>query len=518
MLPVAINSISATGGRLREVWHLAVGVVALVVVTIIYRGLVGITNPTVVGLSYLLVILLIAAASTFRVAVAASVAAVLTLNYYFLPPVGTLTIADPEYWVALAVFLAVSFVASRLSLVARQRADDATARRDELGRLFDLSRDILLTTDSRDAVDGLARHMARRFGLEYICICLPGSDEWHLHESGSGVILDQHELDLALATARGALEFDAHTRTYGGHRRVVTDAGMELLLVPLRLGTRAVGLLATAGRPVDPGTLDAIAGLAAIAIERVKFLEERQAAERVRQGAELKSALLASLGHDLKTPLTAITVAANNLRASWLTEAQRVEQLDVVVSEVERLNRLFQNIVDMARIDTDGVNAEREWVHPSDIVDAAVQQVQRALRDHQLEIEADTAKVVQVDPRLTSAALAHLVENAGHYSPAGTTIMITARVGDDGLTLAVRDHGPGIGAQDLPRLFERFYRGANARKLAFGTGMGLAITRGLLAAQGGRVWAENLPGGGACFTMLVPTTSRAATAPETVTP
>jgi len=514
---VATNSNARTSGWLREVWHLAAGALALAAVTVTYRGLVGITNPTVVGLSYLLVILLIAAASTFRVAVAASVAAVITLNYYFLPPVGTLVVADPEYWVALAVFLAVSFVASQLSLVARQRADDATERRDELNRLFDLSRDILLTTDSRAAVDDLARYVARRFSLDYVCICLPGSAVWHLHQSGSGVTLDPHELDVALATARGALEFDANTRTYGGHRRVVTDVGIEVLLVPLRLGTRAVGLLATAGRLVDPGTLDAIAGLGAIAIERVKFLEERQAAERVRQGAELKSALLASLSHDLKTPLTAITVAANNLRASWLTEAQRVEQMDVVVAEVERLNRLFQNIVDMARIDTDGVNAEREWVHPSEIIDAAVQQVQHVLQDHALEIKADETPDVQVDPRLTSAALAHLLENAGHYSPAGTAITITARVDDGALTMAVADRGPGIGGQDLPHLFERFYRGANARKLAFGTGMGLAITRGLLAAQAGRVWAENLPGGGSCFTLLVPTASRPATAPDAET-
>jgi two-component system sensor histidine kinase KdpD len=504
------TAMAGGGGRWRECWHLAAGTLALAAMTFTYRGLAGITNPTVVGLSFLLVILLIAAASTFRVAVAASVTAVLSLNYYFLPPVGTLNIADPDYWLALAVFLTVSFVASRLSLVARQRADDATARRDELSRLFDLSRDILLTTDSRDAVTVFAAYMARRFGLDYVCICLPGADDWHLHRSGADVTLERRDLDLALATAKGALEFDAETRTYGGHRRVATASGVEVLLVPLRLGTRAVGLLATAGRTVEPGALDAIAGLAAIAIERVKFLEERQSAERHRQEAELKSALLASLGHDLKTPLTAITVAANNLSASWLTESQRVEQLDVVVSEVERLNRLFQNIVDMARIDTDGVNAEREWVHPTDIVEAAAQQVQHALLQHDLHIHADSAPIVQVDPRLTSAALAHLLENAGRYAPAGTPIVVTARVASDALTVSVQDSGPGISAQDLPHLFDRFYRGVNARRLAFGTGMGLAITRGLLAAQGGRVWAENAPGGGACFTLQIPAATRDA--------
>ena len=495
----------------REIVVCGAGIAAVAGVTVLFRGWFDVHSPTVVALSYLLVILLVAAASTLRAAIGTSVLAILALNYFFIPPVGTFTIADPENWVALLVFLTVSFVASRLSLVARQRADDATARRDELARLFDLSRDILLTTDSHDAIDGLVRHMARRFGLEYVSICLPGAERWHLYESGSGVTLDQHELDMALATARGTLEFDAETRSYGGHRRIAIETGTEGSIVPLRLGTRAVGLLVTAGRAVDPGTLDAIAGLAAIAIERVKFLEERQAAERVRQGAELKSALLASLGHDLKTPLTAITVAANNLRAAWLTEAQRVEQLDVVLSEVDRLNRLFQNIVDMARIDTGGVNAEPEWVHPSDIVDAAVQQVQQSLAGHELEVVDSGDTAVHVDPRLASAALAHLLENAGQYSPPGTAITVTATIEAETLTLAVRDRGRGIASGDLQFLFERFYRGADARRRAFGTGMGLAITRGLLAALHGHVWADNHPEGGALFTMRFPAPSRPST-------
>jgi two-component system, OmpR family, sensor histidine kinase KdpD len=119
-------------------------------------------------------------------------------------------------------------------------------------------------------------------------------------------------------------------------------------------------------------------------------------------------------------------------------------------------------------------------------------------------LDVDTAESAQVDPRLTSAALAHLLENAGQYSPAGSPITVSARVDASGLSLSVRDHGPGIDPQDAQRLFEQFYRGARAQHRSFGTGMGLAITRGLLAAQGGRVWAENHPDGGAVFTLSVP--------------
>ena len=491
-----------------EAWHVAAAVAALAVFTAAYVGGVGVSNPTVVGLSYLLIVLLVAAVSTLRVAVAASVLALLLLNYFFMPPVGTFTLEDPQNWVALFVFLAVSLVASRLSLTARSRAEEALARRDELGRLFDLSRDILLTTESREAIDELTRHMARRFGLDYVGICLPDPGGWRVHGSSDTVTLDRSELDRALASARGALEFDSFTRSYGGHRTSTLPDGIAVTLVPLRLGMRAVGLLAAAGRQLEPGTLDAIAGLTAIAIERTKMLEERREAERVRQGAELKTALLASLGHDLKTPLTAIAVAAGNLRATGSSAELRRDQLDVIGLEVAHLNRLFQNIVDMARIETGAVDAEREWVHPTDIVDAAVRQVQHALQSHPLELDVDTPRSAQVDPRLTSNALAHLLENAGQYAPAGTPITVTASVDGAGLTLSVRDRGPGIAPQDVEHLFEQFYRGAGAQHRSFGTGMGLAITRGLLAAEGGRVWAENHPDGGACFTMSIPTPAR----------
>jgi len=498
----------------REWGFLAAGVAALGAITLIYADWLKIENATVVGLTYLLVILLVAAAATLRVAVTTSLFALLAFNYFFLAPVRTFTIADPLNWFALFAFLVVSVVASRLSLVARQRADEATTRRDEMGRLFDLSRDILLATDARDAVDVLVRYVSRRFNLDHVTICLPAAGGWKLHESGGGLTLDQAVLDIAMASARGTLEFDAQTRTYGGHRLVRSAEGLKVWLVPLRLGMRAVGLLAASGREMEPGSLDALAGLAAIAIERAKLLEERQDAERVRQSAELKSALLSSLGHDLKTPLTAITAAAGNVRAQWGDEIQRREQLDIITAEVSRLNRLFQNIVEMARIETGAVDAEHEWVFPSDIVEAAVQQVQQALAGHEIDVACGGDVVVHVDPRLTSAALAHLLENAGQYSPAGSAITVSATVDADTLTMAVRDRGPGINSEDLQFLFERFYRGADARRRAFGTGMGLAITRGLLAAQHGHVWAENHADGGALFTMKIPAPSRASTVPH----
>src|SRR3954468_19677839 len=340
-----------------ELRTLLIGLSALGALTGLYVSWLHLSNPTIVSLSFLLVVLVVATMSTRRVAIATSIGAAFCFNFFFLAPVGTLRIADPQNLAELFTLLAVSLLASHLSSQVRE-------------------------------------------------------------------------------------------------------------------------------------------------------------AQVLRRAAELKSALLESLSHALKTPLTAVTVAANNLNAESLTAAERTEQAAIVRAELDRLNRLFEDIVDMARIETRAVAAEREWVQPAEIIEAAARQVEPACGGHHLEIDvgADRA-LVHVDPRLTSAALAHVLENAGQYSPAGSTIdiniLVDAAAGE--LRIAVRDRGMGIEAHEQQRVFERSYRGAEAQVQRFGTGMGLAIARGLVAAEGGRIWASNHPEGGAVVTIAVPAASRAAT-------
>jgi two-component system sensor histidine kinase KdpD len=496
----------------RDSIHFVLGLTGIVAVTLIYR--LGIkTNATTVALSYLLVVLFVAAAARLWVGVGTSIMAMIAFNFFFLPPVGTFRIADPQNWVSLFAFLAVSLVASRLSAVARDQQREALNRRDELARLFDLSRDVLLTTDSDDAISVLARHIALRFQLGYVAICLPDGKDFRRYESGASPnhVITIDDLRRTLSQANQTIEFDARRRTYVGHE-VVGSRGHTVRLVPLRLGSRAIGLLATAGRTIEPGTLDTLASVVAIAIERAHFLEERKQAELAQRSAELKSALLSSLAHDLRTPLTAIRVAASNLHASWLTELQRVEQSDIVLVEVERLTRLFQNILEMTRIDAGAIAPERQWVHPLEIIEAAQGHVEYTLRDHTLEVRnGSNGTVVNLDPRLTSAALAHLLENAAQYSPPGSAITVEHHLTDEGLLIAVEDNGAGIASAELTRVFERFYRGGQSRRHISGTGMGLSITRGLLAAENGRVWAENRPEGGSRFSILIPAEVRQTT-------
>jgi len=466
-------------------------------------------SPTTAALALLLAVLGAATLARLRTAIAVSLLAMLTLNFFFLPPVGTLTIADPQNWIALFAFLVVAVIASNLSAAAQDRARDAIARRNEVTRLFDLTRDVLLTTETAGAIEVLARHVARRFELSGVAVCLPGEHGWRIHQGGSDeVALDVTDLNTALAKARGTLEFDARQRAYGGHVRV--GDRHDVIIVPLRHGTKAVGLLAAASSTLDIGTLDAVAGVVAIAIERAQFLGERDAAALVRQKADLAATLLASLSHDLRTPLTAITVAVENLRSDLPTHERRA-QAGAAMAELERLTRLFQDILDMARIDAEAIRIERQWVTAADVVDAAVAHVRHAVEGHGLRVVADADMEVEIDPRLTSVALAHVIENAAHYSPVDKPIVVDARVTGDGLHISVTDQGPGLDASELEHLFERFYRGRTGRQTTFGTGMGLSITRGLLSAAGGRIWAENAPDAGAMFSLAVPGSIRAAT-------
>jgi two-component system sensor histidine kinase KdpD len=474
------------------------------------------TNPTIVALTLILVVLMVAARAPRWVAVTTSVVAMLVFNFFFLPPVGTFTIADPMNWVALFTFLAVSLVASHLSAVARSRTEEAVVRRDELARLFDVSRDVLLVTESRQALESLARSIARRFDLDWVAIALPIGESWDVCGAGvAPLTLTPAQLSDVFAPTTAVLEFDAQARTYAGHRTIPVD-GRDVHFIPLRVGTTPVGLFATSGRAVEAGTLDALGGIVSLAVERAQFLDDRKTGELVKQSDALKTTLLASIGHDLRTPLTAIRVAAANIQSPLMTDADRHDQSELILTEAERLNRLFQNILEMARIDAGAVAAEHRWVHPSEIIAAARDQAGQSLSRHEIRVEVTNDVPVRLDPRLTASALAQLLENAAQYTPSGASIHVSSSVSDAGLKLSVRDHGPGIAAADLPHLFDRFYRGTAAQGRATGTGMGLWIARGLLAVENGRVWAENCPEGGAEFTIVVPAEAKPAETSEAI--
>jgi two-component system sensor histidine kinase KdpD len=200
--------------------------------------------------------------------------------------------------------------------------------------------------------------------------------------------------------------------------------------------------------------------------------------------------------------------------SSDLSPGDRAEQAALIHAEVQHLTRLFNNVLEMARLDAGAVAAATRAVHPSEIIAAARDQVAQTLRHHPVDVDIDDDRPVHLDPRLTATALAHVLENAAQYTPEGSPIVVFARRSSGALEISVRDRGAGISRADLPHLFDRFYRGAAAQARASGTGMGLWIARGLLAAAGGRIWAENNPDRGATFTINVPNVPISAAAPS----
>jgi two-component system, OmpR family, sensor histidine kinase KdpD len=469
----------------RDFTVLAGSVVAIAALIALLREFPHI-SPTTVALTLLLVVLAAATLARLVIALMVSVLAMLALNFFFLPPLGTFTIADPQNWVGLFVFLVVAIIASNLSAAAQERTREAITRRNEVTRLFELTRDVLLTTDTADAIPALTRHVARRFELSRVAICLPAADDgWHMYQGGRDQIqIAENVMNTVLAQARQAQDLGFHAWTDRGNVCVGTgDDGVSI--VPLRHGAKAIGLLAVGAPGLHAGTMDAIAGVVAIAIERAQFLVERDNAELVRQKADLAATLLATLSHDFRTPLTTIRVAVENV-CGEIAETDRRAQAQLAIAELDRLTRLFQDILDMARIDAAAIPIERQWVTPADIVDAAMAHVRHALDGRTVNVEGDAEFEVAVDPRLASGALSHLLENAAQYSRRDDDIVVLARTDHDGLHVSVTDHGPGLDPRELDQLFDRFFRGRTARKLSPGTGMGLAITRGLLGAAGGR--------------------------------
>ena len=364
--PMKVVMSSRRLGNGRNLAWLAGGVLSTGLVAVVLRTLPAV-SPTTVALSLLLLVLATATAAALWVSILLSIVAMLTLNFFFLPPVGTFRISDVQNWVALVVFLAVAVSASQLSAVATARAAEAAARESQLAT-------------------------------------------------------------------------------------------------------------------------------------------ERAETELARRRANLASALLASIGHDVRTPLTAALVALTNVQDSGSAE-ERGEHAAVAHAALNRLSRMLEDVLEMARIAANAIPIDRQWVTASDVIDAAVAHVGRALDAHPFEVHANDAHAVYIDPRLTARAVSYLLDNAARYAPAATEVTIHASVDRAGLRLVVADRGPGLPFPEIEQVFAPSFRGVAATAQP-ATGMGLAIARGLLEAQHGTVHAANRPGGGAEFELVVPGPSR----------
>jgi len=344
----------------------------------LYHLVLGVNNTTV-ALTLLLAILWISARWGLAEAIAASVAAVLGFNFYFLPPVGKLTIDDPQNWVALGAFLATAVTASQLSAHARRRAADAESRRLEIERLYALVQAMILSGNPRKAMREFANRVVQVFGCGAVAFYYAPADEIVRTGPESNVVSD---LGLRAAAELDDLSLDAPSAT---------------AVAPVRLGLRPLGSVALAGNLPSEQTIRAIMNLAAITIEKARALEDASHSEAARQSETLKSALLDSLAHDIKTPLTSIKAAVTALLGSGAAPDR--ELLTIIDEEADRLNSLAAEVVEMARIEAGKLHLEKRRLTAAELISAALSDLRPALKGRPVELRApEGLPAAEADP------------------------------------------------------------------------------------------------------------------------
>jgi two-component system, OmpR family, sensor histidine kinase KdpD len=456
------------------------------IISVIYRSVLH-ANPTTVALTFIVAVLVIAAAWGFTYSAFTSVLATACFNFFFLPPLGTWTISDPQNWVALAVFLISGIIASHLSDKARRQTLTAENRRRDVERLYSFSQHLLLKENIFELLNDIPRQIVDEFSVTAAAVLLNARQQVYYSDASAHRLISADEL--RAVSARGEP---------GG------DAARGVVFTPLRVGVRPVGSFAIIGS-MSRETVEAVASMIAIAVERAGAVEKLSHAEASRESEQLRSALLDAVTHEFRTPLTSIKAAASTLASSvQLDEDGRRDLIAVVEEEADRLNRLVGEAAEMAQLDAQKVQLEFETVDVRAPINAALRDLEPMLRDREVTVSVPTdLPRVRIDEQRIVEVLRHLLENASKYSPAGTPIRVSAERSGRFVRINVADQGPGIDDFEQSLIFEKFYRGRGNRSVQ-GTGMGLPIVRAIAEAHGGSVTVVSQLGHGSVFSLALP--------------
>lgn len=468
--------------RTFAVGRVAASLVVIALVTALYTVLLRV-NPTTVALSYLLVILVLASSWGIVEATTASILAVLCFNFFFLPPVGTLTIADPQNWVAFVAFLLTAAIASQMSGRAKRRETEAASRQRDLERLYALSRALLLSERGASVSGMIARYIADAFELQ-------------------AVGLYDHRVDtVSWAGPTEVPAIEAKLRDVARRATIVHDSD-RWIVIAIQLGGAPIGSVALLDSGLSDTVLNSIANLAAIGLERARVQEMTARAEAAQQSGELRAAVLDALAHEFKTPLTSMKAASTELLSGVAIDDRNRELATILDEEVDRLDSLVSDAVQMLRIDAGKFTVHLERHAVADLVAAALRQCEGRLDGHRVVRQVPQGLTVDADGELLKLAVRQLLDNALKYSPPSSTIEVLA-TGNGSITVAVRNSGSTISEQEQPRIFERFYRGARARHIP-GTGLGLAIVQQIAQAHRGTVAVSSEARTGTTFTISLP--------------
>lgn len=466
----------------------AVSVIVLASIILFFRRVVHV-NQTTVALSFLLAILAVSAVWGMAVSAFMSVVAMLSFNYFFLPPIGTFTIADPQNWVALFAFLVTSITGSQLSSRIRKQADEAHQRRREVERLYRFSRQLLGEGNVIQLMNAIPDYIVESFEVGAAELFLPQKDKFY--RSGFGVaLLDDEKMRAAFL-----------------NDEMISDTESNQFFIPVRLGVRAIASLGISGTRLSRQSVEAVGTLVAIAIERARAVEQLGQTEAERQGERLKSALLDSITHDFRTPLTSMKAAVTSLLSS--VDSSSAELLTIINEECDRLNHLVEEAAEMAKLEAGEIALDLAPVPVGEIVEASLAHCKAALAGRRVDVRiSPDLPPVRADLERAKEALVQLIDNANLYSPREEPITITAELTGDTVTTSVADHGSGIDGFEQTMIFDKFYRGKDQRYLVRGTGMGLPIAKALIAAQQGSISVTSQLGHGSVFSFTLPVDNR----------
>lgn len=525
-------------------------VAASAVTTIIYllKWYPAIPN---ISFLYLLVVLGLSSTRGLYAAIIASIVAFMSFDYYLVPPLFTLTVIRFEEWLALFILLITAIITGQLASALRGRAEESTQREHDTRVLYDLVSATTSEENPQRQLDIVAHAIVDNFstaGVHDCAILLPDSNgkltlqadacqpvaQMQLsadeEKTAASVMAQRRIIDLynnhpspAVSGSDAQYRFK---RIIGGERPgAMKDGGKQqyVRLIPLQVGQRSVGVVhllmdeasgrIPVERHIEPELSQQTAFFwtfldqAASVIERERLRREALDIEVLRRTDALRAALLSSVSHDLRTPLSSIKAAASSLLqedVQWDEETRRSFAL-AIEREADRLNRLVGNLLDMTRIEGGALKPEKELYPIEELIHDVVSRMQGLLQKREVQLSLpDDLPPVELDYLQIDQVLTNLLENAVRYTPAGTPISISARVADKQIMVSITDRGPGIPSQALERIFDKFYRVSGASRRDMGSGLGLAVCRGLIEAHGGHIWAENQPEGGATFRFTLP--------------
>ncbi len=462
---------------------------------------------------YLLVVMFCAVTWGWWNALGAAILAFLVYDFFFVQPHFTFTIHSSQEWLALLIFLAVAAVTSNLAARERARREQASRQARTAMLLYDLSQ-ALTAEDLTTGLRAVAARLREAFRVDGVVVARADRD------GRLDPIVSVGEADAALSSEPAGRIFAAPSGPNHPGRWIVLKAGggrrrAPVANFPLRSDGQQLGMLRLVGRAdgfADDEThlLATIADRLAVDLEQEQLREEANRAEILRRTDELRTALLSSVSHDLRTPLAAIKASAESLLqgdVAW-SDDDRDGFSKAIVRESDRLNRLVGNLLDMSRIEGGALRPQLEWYDLGELVHEVVSRLRPLLNDRRVDVNvADDLPPISLDYLMIDQVVTNLIENAVKYTPPGTAIDIAvARFGNT-VRVAVADHGPGIPAGRRSAVFDKFSR-LERRGPVQGSGLGLAVSKGLVDGHGGRIWAEETPGGGATFVFELPIDER----------